>query len=220
MWQWQTMLASAVGAAVPLIGIYVFFFKQVIEAKNAKIELLETHVEHLNKQRSPEILQENRSLIEEVRARAKEKQEIEESIARKERELQQKIEAAAEELKILNAKFVNSGKEVISQELWKRDVMLNTVGGLLIGRISLLKTVQWLRGVAGEQPVDGILTSLEDYIEKEDANLGTLLEKVRSGAFLTPQDFNLSDGEFSRIRTEAEEVRKRILDERQAAPSA
>jgi len=220
MWQWQTMLASAVGSAVPLVGIYVFFFKQVIEAKNAKLEFLETQVEHLTKQRSAEIIQENRSLIEEVQARVKEKQEIEERAARQEKELRQKIDTAAEELKAINAKLVDSHKEVIPREVWKRDVSANTQAGLLAGRISLIKARQWLRGLAGEHMDDPILRSLEYYIEKESDNLSTLQEKVSNDAFLTPQDLNLSDGEFARIRTEGEEVRKVLLGKKQEASSA
>jgi hypothetical protein len=49
LWAWRTFVSSAVGAAVVLVPIYLFGFKQLIDSKDAAIETLREQIKSLER---------------------------------------------------------------------------------------------------------------------------------------------------------------------------
>jgi hypothetical protein len=73
MWPWHTMLASAVGAAIPLVPVYIFGFRRIVASKEATIEQLKSRIEQLKAECAPTVITEKKALIDDIEARAKQK---------------------------------------------------------------------------------------------------------------------------------------------------
>src|ERR1017187_9159309 len=101
MLPWNTLLASAMGAAVPLIPIYIFGFRQTLGAKDAVIESLREQVKGLERERVAVILEEEQVLLKDIQSRAEEKKESDRAIT----EMSEKIEALVQDMQNTQAEI-------------------------------------------------------------------------------------------------------------------
>jgi hypothetical protein len=197
MWPWQTILASAVGAAIPLIPIYLLGFKQIIAGKDTTIEQLKGQVERLESEQVVEVIREKQLLIEDVKARAKEKQEIEAETQRQIDEITVKIQGNNVALQTLHTKLLT-----VSDDVSER-ISTSSQLGVLIGQMSLIKTLYWFQGLF-ETTSDPILKSLVKFVKNEAGLLGELQLKLRDGKYiLKVEDVQAEQQKMSELREQA-----------------
>jgi hypothetical protein len=205
MWPWQTMLASAVGAAIPLGAIYVFGFRQVIAAKDARIDVLKDQVERLKGDTAPTVILERKALIEEIEARAQEKERIEadtqKEVDRITAEIGELSKKIREELRPQVATLRDGATRVA--DLAQEKILTNTQVGILTGRMSLTKTLYWLNGLT-EGISDPVARSLETFVRGEMRWLDELRSKVRDEAHvLTLEDIPFSQERMNDLKEQA-----------------
>jgi hypothetical protein len=197
------MLASAVGAALPLIAIYVFGFRQIIAAKDARIEVLKEQIERLKEDVAPSVLLEKKTLVAEIEVRAQERKRID---AEAQKEVDN-ITAILEELHNrvtveLHPLIVKAG------DVARAQISANTQLGILAGRISLTKTLYWLHGLI-EDRSDPVIKSLNVFLMGEIKWLDDLRLKIRGeNHILTLEDIPFSPESMNELREQARAERR------------
>ncbi len=217
MWSWQSVLEAAVGAAIASFPVYVFFFRQIVDAKNAQIELLKDRIGRLESERVTEVITEKNVLLDEVRAQAKEKQEFEAELRREADKLGEllstQIAGSSAAIQDLHNKIMELA------DVARERIATNTQVGLLAGRISLIRTHYWWNGFTGGLK-DPVAKRLGEFIRSEIERLQTLQLKVRNdGIFLTKADVEVSQEMMNELREEARSERK-ALNSRKTSENA
>jgi hypothetical protein len=198
MWSWQTVVEAAVGAAVPLVPIYIFGFRQIIESKDAQIDALKQQNEHLQKEVVAEVIREKLILVEDVKARAKEKVESEEATQKEVDRITGELQSLAAQRKVLDA--------AVETRLSIRAQL-----GVLTGLASLVRARAWLSGLAER----GDLTSrsMNSFLDREMGDLRKLLAELREDSdVLTVHDVHLSADITKQLREEAMAEKKALIE--------
>lgn len=213
MWPWQTMLASAVGAAVPLIPVYIFGFRQIVASKEATIEQLTDRIEQLKAECAPTVVVEKRSLIADLEARAKEKAEAEEVI----KQMVKNVEDSESTIKALNAQVLENRAQILETTakvgtipgLVKEKISGGSRLGVLTGVKSLMRVRYWWHGLALDRN-DPIAEKLDAFIEREVSGVMELQIRIRDGHVLTTEDFAFAQEEMNHLRDQARSERKAL----------
>lgn len=209
MWSWQTVVEAAVGAAVPVVPIYVLFFRQVVESKNAQIEALKDRIDNLESERVVEVIREKQLLVEELRTQARERKELEAEIEREVGKISalvrtQVLEEVGVKVKEVHEKILELGNVA------KERISTNTQVGILTGRISLTRISYWLNGLTGKVD-DPVTKSLDRFMRREMDWLEGLRLKVRNeGYILTMEDVDISQETLNELREQARTERKAL----------
>jgi hypothetical protein len=204
MWPWHTVLASAVGAAIPLIPVYIFGFRQIVASKEATIEQLKGRIEQLKAECAPTVISEKRTLIDDIEARAKESAEAEETMRRAIKTVQD----CAAALKAMDSQVLETtAKASAIPELVKKRTSTGSQLGVLMGVKSLIKVRYWWHGLALDM-TEPIAKKLDVFIEQEVSNLLELRSRICDVHVLTAEEIAFAQEEMNRLRDQARAERK------------
>ena len=206
MWPWHTVLASAVGAAIPLIPVYIFGFRQIVASKEATIEQLKGRIEQLKAECAPTVISEKRTLIDDIEARAKESAEAEETMRR----ATKTVEDCAAALKAMDSQVLETtAKAQAIPDLVKKKTSTGSQLGVLMGVKGLIKVRYWWHGLALDM-TDPIAKKLDVFIEQEISNLLELRLRICDDHVLTAEQIVFAQEEMNRLRDLARAERKEI----------
>jgi hypothetical protein len=216
MWPWQTVVASAVGAAIPFVPIYLFGFRQVIAGKDATIEHLKGRVEQLKAECAPTVILEKKALIEELETRAKESAEAEDAITR----VTQNLEHVSATVKVLTSQVQERTATVGTiPELVKRKTSNGTQIGVLMGLRSLMKVRYWWHGMSLDV-TDPIAKMLDEFVAQECNYLTDLRERIRDGHVLKVEEFTAVQEDMNRLLAQGRAQREELLSKVSSAIAA
>jgi hypothetical protein len=166
------LIASAVGAGAAVVPLYLFGFRQIIDAKTALNERLQEQIKWLERERAATVIAEKVILVEEIERRAKEKQESDKIIANMTVQAEQIIEQlkrSAGGIDSLSAKVREATAEV------KNRIGRDQVVGMLVAYQRFMELFFEWREISNE--------GSGDFTRRFDARfasvLGSLSELLR-----------------------------------------
>jgi hypothetical protein len=199
LWSWRTFVSSAVGAAVVLVPIYLFGFKQLIDSKDAAIETLREQIKSLERECVAAVIQEKYVLIQDIEGRAKEKAETDKIIEYQTKQIGDQIKKVDD----IRAKIVSTTGGV--QERIRREESI----GLIMG----VKTIQegyveW-RLLYEALPPSAAVIAFDLFFRARFDKINELLNRISSGGELVTLEELKIDPNVTRKIAQIAEAAKR-----------
>jgi hypothetical protein len=192
--EWPTLFAiykdiigSAVGAGAVMVPIYIFGFRQTLEAKDALIERLRQENTSLEKDRVSEIIQEKNVLIADLRERANEKAEMDRAMGILSISMggvSKQIEGQSEQIRMATAAL---------DDRVRREQLLGSLYGM---KMFLQALNVWQESMTIDKPLDTRTRRLNDKMRVLFSAYRDRIDTLQSGRLLTIEEARIMMSPF------------------------
>jgi len=192
--EWPTLFAiykdiigSAVGAGAVMVPIYIFGFRQTLEAKDALIERLRQENTSLEKDRVSEIIQEKNVLIADLRERANEKAEMDRAmgiLSISMGGMSKQIEGQSEQIRMATAAL---------DDRVRREQLLGSLYGM---KMFLQALNVWQESMTIDKPLDTRTRRLNDKMRVLFSAYRDRIDTLQSGRLLTIEEARIMMSPF------------------------
>jgi hypothetical protein len=203
---WISLIAPTTGGALAIIPTYFLYFRQMMSNKDSVIEALREQNRTLDRERLPIVIQEKQRLVEDIEARAREKQETEKAMNELLAESTKTMEDVVSQTQ--NAKEMTGKIHEIAESVPKRKILDESLGLILGAKILQESYIKW-HSLLSTLPRSANSAEFDSFLRGQFLSIVTVLNRVRTGGELIKiEEVTPDPGVIQRIAEITETIQK------------